>query len=64
MDVMRLDEFNKFYLEDVLEYKKYILKFEVEKFFNVLFFVLNVFYGSYNCFKLVDMKFSDFEVDG
>jgi oligoendopeptidase F len=64
MDAMRIDESNKLYLEDVLEYKKHTLKPEAEKLLNALSPVLNAPYGSYNRFKLVDMKFSDFEVDG
>ena len=36
----------------------------LKKLLNALSPVLNAPYGSYNRFKLVDMKFSDFDVDG
>lgn len=59
-----LHESNKYYLLDVIEDKKHALLPEVEKTLVALSPVLNVAYGNYNRFKLADMKFPDFQVDG
>ncbi|MCK7509478.1 MAG: oligoendopeptidase F [Desulfobacterales bacterium] len=55
---------NRYYLLDVIEDKKHMLIPEVEKTLIALSPILNVPYVNYNRFKLADMKFADFEVDG
>ena len=55
---------NKYYLEDLIEEKKHTLLPEVEKTLVALSPVLNASYQNYNRFKLADMKFNDFVVDG
>ncbi|MFA5006928.1 MAG: oligoendopeptidase F [Candidatus Izemoplasmatales bacterium] len=57
-------EENRHYLLDVIDEKKYTLIPEVEKALVALSPVLNAAYVNYNRFKLADMKFDDFEVDG
>jgi len=64
LEAIKFDGSNQVYLEEMLAYKKHTLKPEAEKLLTALSPVLNAPYGSYNRFKLVDMKFSDFEVDG
>jgi len=64
LEAAKLDSSNALYLEEMLAYKKHTLKPEAEKLLTALSPVLNAPYASYNRFKLVDMKFSDFEVDG
>ena len=59
-----LHEENKYYLLDVIRDKKHALLPEVEKTLVALSPVLNAAYGNYNRFKLADMKFPDFTVDG
>ena len=60
----KLNEDNKFYLEDIVKDKKHALIPEVEKALVALSPVLNAAYSNYNRFKLADMKFNDFVVDG
>lgn len=55
---------NEKYLLDFIEYKKHLLSKEAEKVLTALSPVLNAPYQSYNRFKLVDMKFNDFTIDG
>ncbi len=55
---------NEKYLLDFIEYKKHLLTKEAEKVLTALSPVLNAPYQSYNRFKLVDMKFNDFTIDG
>ncbi len=55
---------NQYYLEEIVEDKKYALIPEVEKTLVALSPVLNASYMNYNRFKLADMKFNDFVVDG
>lgn len=59
-----LNEANKKYLLDIIEDKKYTLTPEVEKTLVSLSPVLNAPYSNYNRFKLADMKFRDFSIDG
>jgi oligoendopeptidase F len=60
----KLNRDNKLYLEDIVNDKKYALAPAVEKTLVALSPVLNVSYMNYNRFKLADMKFNDFVVDG
>ena len=64
LEASKLDENNRYYLEDIIEDKKYALIPEVEKAIVALSPVLNASYMNYNRFKLADMKFNDFVVDG
>ena len=64
LDAANLNDDNKFYLEDIVKDKKYALIPEVEKTLVALSPVLNNSYMNYNRFKLADMKFDDFVVDG
>jgi oligoendopeptidase F len=59
-----LNEDNRYYLKDIVKDKKYALIPEVEKTLVALSPVLNASYMNYNRFKLADMKFDDFIVDG
>ncbi|MCV2232885.1 oligoendopeptidase F [Paracholeplasma manati] len=59
-----LSDNNKYYLEEIIEDKKHTLSPEIEKTLVSLSPVLNASYMHYNRFKLADMKFNDFEVDG
>ncbi|PKK87646.1 MAG: oligoendopeptidase F, partial [Tenericutes bacterium HGW-Tenericutes-8] len=59
----KLNEDNKFYLEDIVKDKQHALIPEVEKALVALSPVLNAAYSNYNRFKLADMKFNDFVVD-
>jgi len=59
-----LNEENKHYLNDLVEDKKYTLSPDVEQALVALSPTLNASYMNYNRFKLADMKFHDFEVDG
>lgn len=59
-----IDEQNAHYLKEVIEDKKHALAPEVEKTLVALSPVLNASYMNYNRFKLADMKFDDFIVDG
>ena len=60
----RLNVANQYYLEDIIRDKKHALSPEVEKALVSLSPVLNNAYQNYNRFKLADMKFSDFSVEG
>lgn len=55
---------NSYALKEIIEDKKHTLSKDVEKTLVALSPVLNTTYGLYNRFKLADMTFSDFEVDG
>lgn len=55
---------NKLYLEEVIDEIKHALHPEVEIALQALSGTLNAAYGNYNRFKLADMKFNDFEVNG
>lgn len=59
-----LSDNNKYYLEEIIEDKKHTLSPEIEKTLVSLSPVLNASYMHYNRFKLADMKFNDFVVDG
>lgn len=59
-----LNDHNRLFIQDIIEEKKYTLNPEVEKAIVALSPVLNVPYMNYNRFKLADMKFNDFQVDG
>ncbi|MDX9808358.1 MAG: oligoendopeptidase F [Acholeplasma sp.] len=59
-----LSDNNKYYLEEIIEDKKHTLSPEIEKTLVSLSPVLNASYMHYNRFKLADMKFNDFEVNG
>lgn len=59
-----MDENNRFFLEEIIEDKKYALAPEIEKVLVALSPVLNAPYQNYNRFKLADMAFNDFVVDG
>ncbi len=63
-EAAELNEANKYFLEDVVKDKKHALSPEVENTLVALSPVLNVAYNNYNRFKLADMKFNDFVVDG
>lgn len=52
------------YVEELIKDKKHRLTPEVEDTLVALSPVLNAAYGHYNRFKLADMSFDDFEVDG
>jgi oligoendopeptidase F len=60
----KMDVANKYYLEEIIEDKKYALSPDVEKTLVALSPVLNAAYMNYNRFKITDMKFNDFVVDG
>jgi oligoendopeptidase F len=60
----KLSDDNGYYLKDLIEDKKHTLIPEVEKTLVALSPVLNASYVNYNRFKLADMKFNDFLVDG
>jgi len=59
-----LNHDNSYFLKEIVEDKKYALIPEVEKTLVALSPVLNASYMNYNRFKLADMKFNDFTVDG
>ncbi len=61
---MNASDSNKIYLEEIIEDKKHSFHPEVEKALTMLSPILNAPYQSYNRFKLADMKFQDFEVEG
>jgi oligoendopeptidase F len=60
----KLNSDHQYYLLEIIEDKKYALIPEVEKTLVALSPVLNASYMNYNRFKLADMKFNDFVVDG
>ena len=64
LEASKLSLDNQYYLLDIIEDKKHALIPEVEKTLVALSPVLNVPYMNYNRFKLADMKFNDFVVDG
>jgi oligoendopeptidase F len=64
LEAAKLNKDNQYYLEDIVKDKKYTLIPEVEKTLVSLSPVLNASYMNYNRFKLADMKFNDFVVDG
>jgi oligoendopeptidase F len=64
LEAARLNENNQYYLIDIVDNKKHALIPEVEKTLVALSPVLNAAYSNYNRFKLADMKFLDFDVDG
>src|SRR5690606_19390708 len=63
-EAMSQNKDHALYLEETLEDRKYALSKEAEKVLINLSPVLNAPYGNYNRFKLADMKFNDFEIDG
>ena len=63
-EASKMNENNLYYLEEIVEDKKHALIPEVEKTLVALSPVLNASYLNYNRFKLADMKFNDFVVDG
>jgi len=64
LEASELNEENRYYLKDIIEDKKHMLIPEVEKALVALSPVLNASYVNYNRFKLADMKFNDFLVNG
>ncbi|TVP97172.1 MAG: oligoendopeptidase F [Acholeplasmatales bacterium] len=62
-EAAKLNQDNQYYLEDIIEQKKYTLTPDIEKTFVALSPVLNAPYMNYNRFKLADMTFPDFTVD-
>lgn len=64
LEAAQLNADNKDYLLEIIEDKKHTLLPEIEKTLVALSPVLNASYGHYNRFKLADMKFNNFEVDG
>lgn len=64
VEASKLSEDNCYFLEEIIEDKKHTLIPEVEKTLVALSPVLNAAYMNYNRFKLADMKFNDFDVDG
>jgi len=64
LEAAKLNEDNKYYLIDIVENKKHALIPELEKALVALTPVLNASYMNYSRFKLADMKFNDFVVDG
>lgn len=64
LEASKLSEDNRHFLEEIIEDKKHTLIPEVEKTLVALSPVLNAAYMNYNRFKLADMKFNDFDVDG
>jgi len=64
LQAAELSEDNRYYLKDIVEDKKHALIPEVEKTLVALSPVLNASYMNYSRFKLADMKFNDFVVDG
>jgi len=64
LEAAELNDDNKYYLIDIVDNKKHALIPELEKALVALTPVLNASYMNYNRFKLADMKFNDFIVDG
>jgi oligoendopeptidase F len=64
LEASKINEDNKYFLEDIIEDKKHALSPEVEKALVALSPVLNASYINYNRFKLADMRFNDFVVNG
>ncbi len=64
LETAKLNDDHRLFLLDIIQDKKYTLIPEVEKTLVALSPVLNASYINYNRFKLADMKFDDFEVDG
>ena len=64
LEAAKLSKDNQYYLEELVKDKKYALLPEVEKTLVALSPVLNASYMNYNRFKLADMRFDDFVVDG
>jgi len=64
LEAAELNDDNKYYLIDIVDNKKHALIPELEKALVALTPVLNASYMNYSRFKLADMKFNDFDVDG
>jgi len=64
LEASKMDIDNHFFLKEIIEDKKYALIPEVEKALVALSPVLNIPYMNYSRFKLADMKFDDFVVEG
>lgn len=64
VEASKLDASNRLYLEELIEDKRHTLQPEVEKALVALSPVLNLPYQNYGRFKLADMRFADFVVDG
>lgn len=64
LEAAAMSEDNHYYLKEVIEDKKHTMIPEVEKTLVALSPVLNAAYQNYNRFKLADMKFNDFTVNG
>jgi oligoendopeptidase F len=64
LEAAELNDENKYYLIDIVDNKKHALIPELEKALVALTPVLNASYMNYSRFKLADMKFNDFVVDG
>jgi oligoendopeptidase F len=59
-----LNEDHAYFLKEVIEDKKYALDPQVEQALVALSPIMNAPYINYNRFKLADMRFDDFTVDG
>ena len=64
IEASKMDDNNYYYLKEIIEDKKHALIPEVEKALVALSPVLRAPYINYNRFKLADMKFNDFVVEG
>ena len=64
LEAAQFSEDNRHYLKDIVDNKKHALIPEVEKAIVALSPILNAPYMNYNRFKLADMKFNDFVVEG
>ena len=64
LEAAALNEDHQYYLKDIIKDKKHALTPEVEQTLVALSPVLNAPYINYNRFKLADMKFDDFVVEG
>lgn len=64
LEAAALNKDNSHFINDIIEDKKYSLNPDVEKTLVALSPVLNAPYTNYNRFKLADMKFNDFVVNG
>ena len=64
LEAIELNPDHGFYLKDIINDKKYALAPEVEETLVALSPTLNAAYTNYNRFKLADMRFDDFAVNG
>jgi oligoendopeptidase F len=64
LEAIELNPDHGFYLKEIIKDKKYALAPEVEETLVALSPTLNAAYTNYNRFKLADMRFDDFAVNG